>query len=142
MYESVHNSFYTNAGSGVFTPGPAIIHKTPIEYYNRWIQTSSPNVNATTTGYKPISMSWTQQFKTGIMKYSTPTTTVYSCDTPGGNWYAPIGQVAIWEGGIPAADGAMELATELWVRFDRHSNVNSLSIQNYGSMGMREFLEI
>ena len=65
---------------------------------------------------------------------------MYNCDS-GGTWYAPIGQINIWEGGIPAADGTKQTSTELWVRTDRLSETNQFKIYN-GSMTAKDYIEI
>lgn len=109
MYDKLNNKFYGNSGSGNFIEGGTLL---PL--YNRWIQTSSPNTTSV-SGFKPISTSWTAH-NCGIRKHGT--SCIYNCDS-GGTWYAPIGQTAIWEGGIPAADGTMQSETELWIRTDR-----------------------
>ena len=58
-----------------------------------------------------------------------------------GNWYSPIGQYVIWNGGIPAADDSAQLETELWVRTDRFADANQMKIYN-GSIIAKDYIEI
>ena len=74
----------------------------------------------------------------GLRKHGS--SCVYNCDS-GDTWYAPIGQTAIWEGGIPAADGTMQLETELWVRTDRFSETPQASIYK-DLITAKDFIEI
>lgn len=88
--------------------------------YNRWKQTNSPNVSANLgTGYDAITTAWAT--------YANPLTLCYSsgsaiyCTNVANNWWSPIGQLALYNGGIPAADGSTQSSTELWVRIDNLS---------------------
>lgn len=120
MYDKLNNIFYGNSGSGNFIPGPT---KKSVPLYNRWIQTSAPSATSA-SGFKSITTSWPQHHA-GLRKHGT--SCIYNCDS-GTSWYAPIGQLAIWEGGIPAADGTMQLQTELWIRTDRIEEASTLKI--------------
>ena len=88
--------------------------------YNRWKQISSPNdPYGTAAGQVKITTSWSKHSGplatvTGTYK----TSSVYACNTAG-NWWAPVGQLALYSStGIPAADGSTQTETELWVRID------------------------
>lgn len=133
LYDKVTKRFYGGRGTGNFIAGTT---KESLPLYNRWIQTSSPTATSV-SGFKPIHTSWTAH-NYGIRKHGSEC--LYNCDS-GGTWYAPIGQYTIWEGGIPAADGTMQTMTELWVRTDRFSNANKLSIYN-DSITATDYLEI
>ena len=144
MYDSITGGFYTNSGSGSFIAGPVVLAPVEIPLYNRWIQndwTNDVNVGDSIS-IKRIFTSWPEHF--GPIKPTNSTAdTVYDCDNYNtGNWYAPVGQLRVWEGGIPAANGTMQKETELWVRFDRKADVNTASIQKYGSMSAKKFKEI
>lgn len=90
--------------------------------YNRWRQTISPNadhVTSTTgTGYETIHTDFTNYagpITRVVSGYTTSTKYVCNLTT---NWWAPIGQYIVHQGGIPAADGVIQKETELWVRLD------------------------
>ena len=134
LYDKVNKVFYSNMGTGNFIAGP---EKDSLPLYNRWQQTSSPDASAV-AGFQPIQTSWPAH-NAGIRKHGTAC--VYNCDS-GDTWYAPIGQTAIWEGGIPAANGNMQLETELWMRIDRKSDVTNFTIQNYNTIGLKDCWEI
>lgn len=104
--------------------------------YNRWSQTSTPNASSV-SGYTPIHIAWSAH-SAGIRKHGSAN--VYDCDS-GDTWYAPIGQLSVWEGGIPAADGKMQKETELWVRVDKLAAATQLKIYN-GSIIATNFIEM
>lgn len=133
LYDKVTKRFFGNNGSGYLIAGPA---KESLPLYNRWIQTSSPN-SGSVSGFKPITTTWTAH-NYGLRKHGS--SCVYNCDS-GDTWYAPIGQTVIWEGGIPAADGTMQLETELWVRTDRFSETPQASIYK-DLITAKDFIEI
>lgn len=128
LYDKVTKRFFTNGGSGKFVAGPA--------GYNRWTQTSSPSATSV-TGYTPINIAWPAH-SAGIRKHGSAC--IYNCDS-GDTWYAPIGQTAIWEGGIPAANGNMQLQTELWVRTDKSAEATQTKIYD-GAIVASEFIEL
>lgn len=136
MYDLVEQKFYSNIGTGSFTAGNIIEEKYsdaggPLEFmltypslsptlYNRWEQMISPNTvnrnNTTGIGYKAIHIDFTEY--AGPLTFSgTRGSSMYSCNTSG-NWWAPVGQLVGFSGGIPAADGSTQQSTELWVRID------------------------
>lgn len=137
LYDKINKRFYGNNGTGNFIAGTT---KESLPLYNRWIQTSSPNVAANAgTGFKAINTSWTNYF-TPITKSASSGSSVYSMNTAN-NWWAPIGQKVTFGGGIPAADGSTQYETELWVRTDRFTDTNQLKIYN-GSMTATDYIEI
>ena len=89
--------------------------------YNRWKQTSSPNVAyGNHTGFVKITTGWSKHFNaiTKITNSSHAGSAVYAMNSAG-NWWAPIGQKALDSStGMPAANGSTETETELWVRID------------------------
>ena len=137
LWDTVSKSFFTTP-TGSFTAGTALI-ETSVPYsgdyefmltypkksdimYNRWIQSISPNADHVTsvsgTGYRAIHTDFTNY--TGpitrvVSSYQTSTKYVCNLTT---NWWSPIGQYIIHQGGIPAADGIIQKETELWVRLD------------------------
>lgn len=136
LFDIVNSVFYGNSGSGSFVAGPTATED--IQLYNRWIQTSSPNATAV-SGFKPITTTWTAH-NSGIRKHGTDC--VYNCDS-GSTWYAPVGQIRVRKGGIPAADGTIQTQTELWVRVDRVSSSNADKFKIYdGSIAATDFIEI
>ena len=139
LYDKVNKRFYRNEGTGLFRAGPSI---KSVTCYNRWIQNSlTADVNqGDNISFKPIFSSWPQHL--GPLKPANSSVdTVYDCDNKGtGNWYAPVGQLRIWEGGIPAADGSAQLETELWVRIDRLSKTNQFKIYE-NSISANNFIE-
>lgn len=137
LYDKVNKTFYSNNGTGNFIAGTT---KESLPLYNRWIQTSSPNVAANAgTGFKAINTSWTNYF-TPITKSASSGSSVYSMNTTN-NWWAPIGQKVTFSGGIPAADGSTQYETELWVRTDRFADVDQMKIYN-GSITATDYIEI
>jgi hypothetical protein len=108
MYDSVNNNFYP-ATAGTLQGGPEIPPKKPIEHYNRWIQTDSPNIQpanwgTTMGGFKMISTSWKKLANnndrhSGLRKYPYAETTLYTCDSTTNNWFAPVGQRSAWSDG-------------------------------------------
>jgi hypothetical protein len=94
--------------------------------YNRWKQTSSPNL-ATVSGFSTIGTQAWAEANHGIRKHGGDC--VYNCDE-GGTWYAPIGQTQDWGGGIPAANQSSTPTTEieLWVRIDNLPKLTKLSM--------------
>lgn len=139
LYDKVTKRFYGNSGTGNLIAGTA---KESIPMYNRWTQTSlTTDVNqGDNIAFKPIFTSWPQHC--GPLKPAQATETVYDCDVKGtGNWYSPIGQYVIWNGGIPAADSSAQLETELWVRTDRFADANQMKIYN-GSIIAKDYIEI
>ena len=137
LYDKVTKRFYGNSGTGNFIAGPT---KESLPLYNRWIQTSSPNSNPNTgTGFKAITTSFTNYF-TPITKSASSGSAVYSMNTAN-NWWAPIGQLVTFSGGIPAADDSTQYETELWVRTDRFANANQMKIYN-GSIVAKDYIEI
>lgn len=137
LYDKVTKRFYGNNGTGSFIAGTT---QESLPLYNRWIQTSSPNVAANAgTGFKALTTSWTNYF-TPITKSASSSSAVYSMNTAN-NWWAPIGQKVTFSGGIPAADGSTQYETELWVRTDRFANANQMKIYN-GSIVAKDYIEI
>ena len=137
LYDKVTKRFYGNHGTGNFIAGTTI---ESLPLYNRWIQTSSPNSNPNTgTGFKAITTSFTNYF-TPITKSASSGSAVYSMNTAN-NWWAPIGQLVTFSGGIPAADGSTQYETELWVRTDRFADEDQLNIYN-GSITATDYIEI
>ena len=133
LYDKVTKRFFGNRGSGYLVAGTT---KESLPLYNRWIQTSSPTATSV-SGFKPLSTSWPAH-NAGIRRHGSACQ--YNCDS-GDTWFAPIGQYTIWEGGIPAADGTMQLQTELWVRTDRLPKEDEFRIFD-GAMTATEFFEI
>lgn len=89
--------------------------------YNRWRQKISPNsayvTSTANTGYVPVHTDFTS-YAAPITKSSSSGSSVYSCNLAG-NWWAPVGQLAIHSStGIPAADASTQTSCELWVRVD------------------------
>lgn len=116
MFDKVNKVFYYNKGSGSFETG-SVKKVVPVDYYNRWTQTGSPN-NSAPTGYQRIRTDWTPH--AGPLR-KTNGTGIYNCDNVGSStWYAPIGQTARWTDtqAIPGANGETQTETELWVRID------------------------
>lgn len=143
FYDKANGRFYGNSGSGSFRAGTATNPiQWSIESYNRWIQNSlTTDVNqGDNISFKPIFSSWPQHL--GPLKPANSNVdTVYDCDNKGtGNWYAPVGQLRIWSGGIPAADGSAQLETELWVRIDRLNKTNQFKIYE-NSISANNFIE-
>ena len=139
LLDVVNNVFYGNSGSGKFVAGNTSKSQS-VNLYNRWIQTSSPNAAANTgTGFKAVSTSWTNYF-TPITKSASSGSSLYSMNLAN-NWWAPIGQKATFNGGIPAADGSTQYETELWVRIDRFANSNQLKIYN-GAITSTDYIEV
>ena len=137
LYDKVTKRFYGNHGTGSFIAGTT---KESLLLYNRWIQTSSPNISANAgTGFKALTTSWTNYF-TPITKSASSSSAVYSMNTAN-NWWAPIGQKVTFSGGIPAADGSTQYETELWVRTDRFADEDQLNIYN-GSITATDYIEI
>lgn len=144
LYDLVEDKFYANAGSGSFTAGTFVSkYEFMLTYpalssteYNRWTQTSSPNATSV-TGYVPIHIAWPAH-SAGIRKHGSAS--IYDCDS-GDTWYAPIGQTSIWEGGIPAANGNMQLQTELWVRADKSAEATQTKIYD-GTLVASNFIEL
>ena len=137
LWDTITKTFFTTP-VGTFTAGTTLnnnetSHGGDFEFmltypslsstlYNRWRQTASPNIDHVTstsgTGYAAIHTDFTDY--TGplnrvISSYSTSTT--YVCNTTT-NWWAPIGQLITHQNGIPAANGTIQMETELWVRID------------------------
>ena len=139
LYDKVTKRFFGNSGSGYLIAGTA---KESIPMYNRWTQASlTTNVNqGDNIAFKPIFTSWPQHC--GPLKPAQATETAYDCDVKGtGNWYSPIGQYVIWNGGIPAADDSAQLETELWVRTDRFADEDQFNIYD-GSITATDYIEI
>ena len=140
----VENKFYTNPNGDSFIAGTFVSkYEFMLTYptlssteYNRWTQTSSPNATSV-TGYTPIHIAWPAH-SAGIRKHGSAC--IYNCDS-GNTWYAPIGQTQIWEGGIPAANGTMQLQTELWVRTDKSANATQTKIYD-GTIVASNFIEL
>ena len=140
LYDKITKRFFGNSGPGSLIAGPA---KESLPLYNRWIQNGwTTDVNqGDNIGFKSISTSWPEH-NGPIKPANSSTDCLYDCDNKGtGNWYAPIGQYRIWEGGIPAANGFAQLETELWVRLDRFNEANKLQIYN-SCMVAKSFNEI
>ena len=93
--------------------------------YNRWTQSSSPNESAV-VNFTPITTAWSAH-NAGIRKKGG--SSIYNCDS-GTTWYAPIGQTETWTSTqyIPAADGTSQTETELWVRIDKLSSQQNISL--------------
>jgi hypothetical protein len=116
MFDKVNKVFYYNKGSGSFATG-SVKKVVPLDYYNRWTQTGSPN-NSAPTGYQRLRTDWPSH--AGPLR-KVNGTGIYNCDNAGSStWYAPIGQIARWTDtqAIPGADGEAQTETELWVRID------------------------
>ncbi len=95
--------------------------------YNRWKQTNSPNAaHKGGTGHVKITTAWSN-YSDPLTKSGTQGSAIYATNTAG-NWWAPIGQIASFSGGIPAADGSTQYETELWVRIDTLSSLTKLSV--------------
>ena len=151
MFNSVAGNFFTNAhtGSG-FIAGPPKYgtYSKAIPCYYRWLQTNSPNVGYdSASGYKPISLGPVGGDGGGLafgrpLTYSkAPSGSTYSANTRG-DWWTPIGQKTNYSNMIPAASFGTELETELWVRFDKLGDVNSLSVQKYNTIASKDFMEV
>jgi len=111
--------------------------------YNRWSQTSSPNVT-TGTGFSAITTTWSDHI--GPIVFNNNELTCYSCDTPGENtWFAPIGQLAAWDAAksmyIPSSRGDSATSTELWVRIDQLPETSICQIFD-NSITATSFIEI
>lgn len=104
--------------------------------YNRWTQTSTPN-STTASGYTAVTTAWSKYC--GPIVLATAGTTIYKCD-PNSTWFAPIGQTAIWESGIPAANGSAQKSTELWVRIDTLSQSKMKVYSNF--LTAKDFIEL
>jgi hypothetical protein len=141
LFDIVNNVFYGNSGTGVFITGGAPSSQY-IELYNRWIQTSSPNVTSV-SGFKAISTSWPAH-NYGLRTHGT--TCIYNCDSGETWWYAPIGQTdhGNWNGAgslIPAANGSNQSMTELWVRIDKSAGAEQTKIYN-GAIAAANYVEM
>ena len=134
LWDTITKAFFTTP-AGNFIAGGAL-NSTSIEYggnyefmltypkksdtmYNRWIQTISPNSDWVASDAGQILI------QTDFTAYKAPLTRTngsagsapYTCSNID-NWWAPIGQYSVHQGGIPAADGSIQKETELWVRLD------------------------
>lgn len=100
--------------------------------YNRWQQTNSPNVAyGQGTGYQQIQMAWNTSYGNGPLTKVSSGSSIYAVNT-NGNWWGPIGQFALHQSGIPAADSSIQTETELWVRVDTLSyNSQMKFFENY-----------
>lgn len=95
--------------------------------YNRWTQTSSPNVAyGSATGLTKITTAWSNH-SGAITKSNSSGSALYSMNEYG-NWWAPIGQKTLFNTGIPAANGSTQTETELWVRIDTLPNLTKISM--------------
>ena len=145
LYDSILGDFFYNSGSGAFIAGPTIAPKESIPVYNRWVQDSwTTDVNAgDSIPMRRVSTSWPTH--NGPLKPANANTQcVYDCDHYNtGNWWAPIGLLSsnTWGGGYPAADGNTQRECELWVRFDKHADVDPAAIQKGGSIAAKHFME-
>ena len=139
LFDIVNNVFYGNSGSGKFIAGN-VSSSQSIDFYNRWIQTSSPNAEANTgTGFKAINTAWTNYFYP-LTKSASSGSAVYSTNLSN-NWWSAIGQKSSFNGGIPAANGSTQYETELWVRTDRFTDETELNIYD-GFIAANDFMEI
>ena len=113
--------------------------------YNRWSQTSSPNVTGgkdNVTGYNPITITWTTQFGNGLRR-TVSGSSVWNV-AKSENWWSPVGQTDLFSStGIPAADGSTQLETELWVRIDNINLSNLTNFKQYKNytIGASDFIE-
>lgn len=98
--------------------------------YNRWTQTCSPNdPYGTETGLVKIKTDY-KDHSAALTKVTGTyaSSAVYACNSAG-NWWAPIGQLALYSStGIPAADKSTQTETELWVRVENLSTLNKISM--------------
>ena len=130
LYDLVGRSFYTNAGSGSFTTGPAV-KKQEHYIYNRWTQTANPlttgnhnSQTASTMGYSAKELCWTSNFLYG-MCLSAGTDSFMDCQAgkTNGNWYGAVGQYRWWSGGgFPAPDGTAQQHVELYIKVQDESD--------------------
>lgn len=143
LYDLVQHKYYTNSGSGVFDAGPMI--QEPINQYNRWIQTNSPNVNyRQSTGYQPIH---TDFYRWNGSKYSSGPITknfdqersTYLVSESNDPW-APIGSKELYGTGIRALNNTTQLQAELWVRIDKMPEATSVD-QSDGCYIAPQFIE-
>ena len=133
LFDLVNSTFYPS-GNGALIAGPAA--KQPPVLYNRWIQN---NVTDTVSDgdsftFKPIFTSWPQH--NGPLKRANNSTyTYYDCDNKEtSDWYAPIGQIRLWESQgntIPGASNARETAIELWVRINSPSTAKRINLSMF-----------
>lgn len=102
--------------------------------YNRWSQTSSPNVAyGSAEGFTKITTAWTSHFN-ALTKSNSSGSATYSMNAAA-NWWAPIGQKTLFNStGIPAADGSTQTETELWVRIDNLPKLNKISMLDNKSL--------
>lgn len=96
--------------------------------YNRWTQTSSPNTAyGSATGLTKVTTAWSNY--SGAITYSNSSGSARYSMNEAGNWWAPIGQKAVFSGtGIPAANGSTQTETELWVRIDTLPDLTKISM--------------
>lgn len=130
LFDKITKKFYYNKGSGSFTAGKTLEKNIPVEYYNRWTQTDSPN-NNTPGGYQRIHTDWTGH--AGPLRKYVSGDRIWDCDNGGnGNWFNPVGQLKVWSTGnsIPGADGNAQYENELWVRIDNLNPATKLQIYN------------
>ena len=146
LYDTVTETFYPVV-VGSASAGPTANKKT-IEMYNRWRQTNSPEAGyGGGTGYFPIAtcFGWHPNSNSGqapITLSPSSGSARYSMNTVG-NWWAPIGQYSDFGSGIPAADGATRMETELWVRTDKlATTANTMSVQKDKALIANDFMEI
>lgn len=139
LLDSITGGFYSSS----FSAGPTIYPKQQIPMYNRWVQDSwtTSASSGDSIGSRKVFTSWPEH--NGPIKPVNSGSAIYDCDNYSvTTWYAPIGQTGAWEGGIPAANGSMQKETELWVRFDKHADIDTASIQKGGSIGAKHIMEI
>jgi hypothetical protein len=120
LLDTVTNKFYIQTTGNAFSAGPVSNTKYPIQNYNRWIQTVSPNSNYNVNNKSFfINTDFAHNNRIGALtKSNSSDKSVYSANSSG-DWWAPIGQKKLYDNkGIPAADGTTQTSTELWIRID------------------------
>lgn len=146
MFDKLNRQFYYNVNtSTTFTAGPITKPYVPIDLYNRWEQTGSPN-NTSPGGYRRLHIDWPSHAGP-LRRHHVDGCCEYDCDNigAGGNWFAPIGQTGRWDvtDAIPGANGLSQTETELWVRIDNVAGLTGTSgIYKKDNVLMSSFYEI
>lgn len=147
LFDLVYRVFYTSPEGTAFTAGAAVtaasgedgVFEFMLTYpdisaagYNRWIQINSPNdPYGSATGFKKIKTTWSSHNNAITRVTSSSKSSSFYAANSGGNWWSPIGQMALYDGdGIPAANGGKAYQTELWVRIDTLPKLNKVSMLN------------